>query len=404
MNILLVNKFHYQRDGVTTHYFDLANILKAHGHNVAFFSTKNANNLPTKWSKYFVTYRDLNQGGILHSLRNSLALIYNWEAKRKMRSLLTEFKPDIVHLHNVYYHLTPAIMDEVNRQGIPMIMTLHDYKLVSPNYNLFLRGKVWERSKPHKFYRAFIDKAIKDSYAKSFVGVLEQYVHFWRDSYAKINVFIAPSNFLKKTFTEYGFLGNIEVLPNPIKPTRTFLPTLGKKECFLYYGRLAPEKGIMTALQTLARHKDFSLVIAGSGPQECGLKAFVKKNHLEQLVTFAGFQTGKALTTLISESKAVLVPSLWYENFPYTILESLAMGKLVIASWIGGIPELIHDGTNGLLVTPGDAESLYQAITRAKKLPADIFCAAAKRSVSNYNPEQFYKQLMALYAEAQKNH
>lgn len=403
MNILLVNKFHYPRDGVTTHYFELARLLQAHGHRVAFFSTANPKNIPTPWSKYFVRYRELGEHqGLWSGLSNAYSLIYNGEAKRNLRALLKEFKPDIVHLHNIYYHLTPSIIDEFANQGIPMVMTLHDYKLISPHYNLFLNNKIWEKSKPHRFWAVIKDRAIKHSYSKSAIAALEQYIHYWRKSYDNISLFISPSTFLKNKFKEYGFTESIEVLPNPVVRRATSV-SAAPKEYFLYYGRLAGEKGIMIILEALARSRDFSLVIAGNGPQRHELVGFVENHRLKDLVTFAGFVQGRRLTRLIQESRGVIVPSLWYENFPYTVLESLAQGKLVLASSIGGIPELIRDGQNGLLFTPGDPEALHHTILRAKKLGPDPFFRQAIESVANYQPGAYYKKLMQLYKKAMRN-
>jgi glycosyltransferase involved in cell wall biosynthesis len=144
MKILLINNYHYSRDGVTRAYFDLAEILTAHGHEVAFFSAQSEKLTPTKWSKYFPAATDFEgrKTNIFTKLKLIAKGFYNWEAKKKLAELLKDFKPDVAHLHNIYHHLSPSIISVLRKNKIPTVMTLHDYALISPNYNLYANGRI----------------------------------------------------------------------------------------------------------------------------------------------------------------------------------------------------------------------------------------------------------------------
>lgn len=403
MKILLINKFHYERDGVTTHYFALAKLLQEHGHEVAFFSTNHPQTIPSPWQKFFPPYTDLSAAhGWKKAMRTAFSVIYNQKARENLRKLLAEFKPDIAHLHNVYYHLTPSIIDELHRQGIPMVMTLHDYQAISPNYSLFLRGKVWEKTKKHKYYWCVIDKSVKNSYTKSMLAALEAYIHWIKGSYAKVHTFISPSAWLRDIFRDYGFKGAIEVLPHPVPPLDAGkgLPDALPTPYLLYYGRLSEEKGIDVLLKALCRTSWPHLVIAGQGPYQATIERFIKVYGLKERVTLKGFLPRTALPSFIKNAAAVVVPSVWYENYPYTVIESLAIGTVVIASSIGGIPELITHGKNGILFAPGDDQALAQAIERLTEKERAFLANNARASAAVWTDETFYRALMHIYAKA----
>lgn len=409
MKILLINKFHYPRDGVTTHYFSLAQILEAHGHTVAFFAANHPDTTPNPWQKYFPRYLDLNGSyGLFEKLRLFFTVIYNREAKKKLAALVKEFKPDIAHLHNISYHLTPSIIDALQESGVPIVMTLHDFQMISPNYNLFLRGKVWEGTKPHRYWRCITDRCVKDSYAKSAAAAAEAATSYLRETPKKIDLFIAPSSFIKNKFIEYGFPGRIEVLPNPVPALYRNAPEVKEPASntggyFLYYGRLSPEKGISVLLKAVARVKDARLKLCGAGPEEKALKSEAARLGIEKRVKFLGFRQGDELRTIISAARAVVVPSVWYENFPYTVIESMALGKTVIASAIGGIPEIIEDGKTGLLFPAGDSEALQRTLRDLTDERMIALGAAARKRARKLTAERFYADLMKLYQETRVN-
>jgi glycosyltransferase involved in cell wall biosynthesis len=404
----------------------MAEILTAHGHEVAFFSTRNPKNKPTPWSKYFVYAPDFNDpnSSLLEKIKITFRLFYNFEAKRNLQKLINDFKPDIAHLHNIYHHISPSITGVLQKNKIPMVMTLHDYKLISPNYNLYLRGKIWEASKPDKYWRCFTDRCLKDSYAKSFIAAAESYLHQWMRLYDKINLFISPSHFLINKFKEFGFKREIVYLPNPfLLPEKVSVASADKY--IFYYGRLSAEKGIEDLLRAYGKLKSevalrsrpvlslpkedcngacIKLKIAGSGPLEDELKRIITAEKITG-VEFVGYQTGDTLWQLVAGAEAIVVPSRWYENAPYTIIEAMGLGKIVLATRLGGATELIDDGKNGFLFTAGDIDGLSEKlkyILSHPELKNAIGDAAIASVKSKNDPEKFYQVLFGIYQQLVK--
>jgi len=213
MRILLVNKFHYLRGGAERAYFDTARILEDHGHEVAVFSMHHPDNRETPWSRYFVETVDYSlQYSIFERFRLAKNMIWNSRAARNMEALLDEFQPDVVHLHNIYHQISPSIIPVIKRRGIPIVMTLHDYKLICPNYSMFVRGAVWEGGS----LACVRDRCVRDALLPSMVCGIERIVHRSLSVYEKIELFLSPSQFLKEKFLSSGFYGRIEVVGQPI--------------------------------------------------------------------------------------------------------------------------------------------------------------------------------------------
>lgn len=393
MRVLLINKFHYPRDGATRAYFDTARILAENGHSVAFFAMSHPNNLPTPWSKYFVREVDYldSRLSLLSKLRVATSIIWNFEAAQKLEQLLVEFAPDIAHLHVTYHQLSPSILWVLHRHRIPIVMTLHDYKAVSPNYSLFVRGKIWFHASP---WRAVIDRAVKDSYQKSLVCAFETWLHRLIGSYALVGRFIAPSHFLIATYQKLGFPYPIEHVSQPLAPFPTPPEPRSHGQYFLFVGRIAPEKGVATLLRAFAELPECQLVIAGSGPDESELRQTYQ--HLAN-VTWLGHVTGDALSQVFREAKALIIPSEWYENMPYALLEALGYGLPVIGSNLGGIPERLIEGQNGYLFEAGNVASLVAAIRRFQASDQALLAKYAWESIQDLREEKYSAALTAIY-------
>jgi glycosyltransferase involved in cell wall biosynthesis len=407
MKILLINNYHYLRGGSERAYFDTAEILAKHGHEVAFFSTENPKNQPTPWSKYFVSEIDFEEGKT--SLPSKIKFLskgfYNFEAKKKLAGLIDDFKPDIAHLHNIYHHLSPSVIDVLKKKHIPMIMTLHDYQLISPNYSLFARGEIWEGSRAKKYWRCFTDRCVKDSYWQSFLAAIEAYFFQWLGVCEKIKKFISPSRFLIDKFEEFDFKKEIIYLPNPFPPEATGAADdkTKKGKYILYYGRLNPEKGIDDLLRAYARLKTGTkLRIVGAGPEEEKLKNIIVQEKIS-LVEFAGYKKGEELWREVRGAEAVIIPSRWYENAPYGAIEAMAAGKIVIAAGIGGLAELIRDGENGFLFAPGNVRELSEKmnfVLSDPELEKQIGVRARAAIKEKNDPEKYYQTLIKIYQQA----
>lgn len=402
MRVLLINKYHFLKGGAERAYFDLARMLEKSGHEVAFFSMQHSENYPTPWEKYFVEnveYQD-TPISLWKKLILSQRILFSFEAKKKLELLLNDFQPDIAHVHNIYHQLSPSIFWPLRQRGIPIVMTLHDYKVVSPNYSLFVRGKIWEHTSG---FRCIADRCVKDSFSKSIVCVFEQWIHIFLGSYEKVSTFISPSRFLIEKFRELGFRREIVYIPNPLPAPRA-LPTPLEREpsAALYYGRLSREKGIDTLIQAIASLPHEKVWIVGDGPDRERLETIAENEKVSDRVTFFGSLYDDDLEQIKQKAKCIVLPSLWYENFPYVLIESLQSGAVVIASERGGVTERIHHQENGLLFEAGNVHSLVAALQSLESLPLEEIRKNARESVTDLTEENFMSHLLAVYGNLLK--
>ncbi|OGH86199.1 MAG: hypothetical protein A2294_03310 [Candidatus Magasanikbacteria bacterium RIFOXYB2_FULL_38_10] len=406
MKILQVNKFLYRRGGAETHLLDLANLLESHGQEVGFFSTKSPKNRPTTFNRYFIPYVEMHeQKGVWNKIKTFGHILYSKNASQKITELLKDFRPDVAHLHNIYHHLSPSILPILKKYHIPTVMTLHDYKLISPNYRLFDRGQICEGVKGGRYYDCLKHKCIFGETLPSLGATLEMYLHKWLKIYEKnIDLFISPSQFLKDKMVEFGQDENkIVILPNFINlSVASILPPLGNY--LLYTGRLVEEKGLLILLEAAKLIPEVSIRIMGTGPLHNEL---FNKITLEQInnVKLVGYKSGEDWQRELNNARAYVLPSIWYENYPISLLEASAREKITIASKVGGIPEMITDGVDGLLFKMGDAEDLANKIKSVwddeNKL-RQMGKASRQRVEKQNDPEIYYQKIMGIYERVSK--
>ena len=293
----------------------------------------------------------------------------------------------------------------LKKYNIPVVMTLHDYKLISPNYNLLRRGKIWEKSRPDKYYKCFFDRCVKDSYLKSLICTVEAYLHKWLRVYNEVDAFISPSRFLMNKFKEFGFKREIIYLPNPLLPDadqsgRGDENAMGKY--ILYFGRLSEEKGIGDLIKAFSLLKtSYKLVIAGAGPQKEELEKVAKEKGLEKNIIFAGRKQGVNLWKLVKEAEFVVAPSCWYENAPYSVIEAMGLTKVVVCANIGGLSEIVKDGESGFLFEAGNVNKLIKVMSRLLGLNEEEKRKIGERAAAaireKNNKEIYYKDLVGIY-------
>ena len=408
MKILLIDKFHHVFGGAERAYFDTARVLQDDGHEVAFFSMHHSDNEDTKWSKYFVDNVDLRNDNqsVIQKIRIAIRMIWNRQAQKKLEDLLKEFKPDVVHMHLIYHQLSPSIIWTLHKHGIPMVMTLHDFKLVSPNYNMLVRGRIWDK----KAWQCVGDRCVKDSTAKSMICVVEHYVHRLIGTWKKVDIFIAPSYFLAKKYAQKKFVKKIQHVAQPLRKS-FFTPctqvtdekTQRPDDYILYFGRLSYEKGLPVLLKAFAKSKAKNLVFVGDGDEKDILKKIATELHIEDRVFFPGFQRGEALHAWICGARATVMASACYENMPYALLEALASGVIVIAADMGGMPERIEDGVNGFLYEPGNTQQLTQKINMTYDIDQKTLSQNAQDSTKDLQEERYLDNLLDVYKEAMEN-
>ncbi len=407
MKILIINKFYYLKGGSERYAFELAKLLENHGHKVISFSMQDEKNIKSKFSKYFIKNVNLEKFNII----NIFKFFHNYEAVRKLEKLIKDEKPDIAHLHNIAHQLTPAIIKVLKKHKIPMVQTLHDYKLICPNAKLFSRGRVCEKCQGGKYYNCLLNNCLHNSKLKSFMGMLEAYLNNKIFKYYKeVNLFIAPSQFMKDVCVKFG------VRENKIRVIYNFIDTdaYSKKKntnseneenYILYFGRLAEEKGIGSLLKAMTEiNCDIKLKIVGEGPELFNFQFSIFNFQLNDRVELLGAKYGDELIEIVKNAKAVVIPSLWPENMPYSVLEALALGKIVIASNIGGLPEIINHGKNGLLFRAGDSKDLAEKINLIMSETEDnTFQIEAKNSLKRFDKKSHYQKIIQLYSQVINN-
>lgn len=401
MKILLVNSFYFMHGGVETHLFQLADLLVKKGrHTVIFFCMKHQKNFKSAYERYFVSYQpraeELTLAGKLHA---ACRLIYSFEAKKKIRELLQNERPDIVHLHNFERFISPSIISEIKRHNIPIVMTLHDYRVVCPASALFLRGGNCQRCEMKRFYNVVLNRCIANSYSKSFIVLLGMVVHHvLLRTFDKVDLFICPSLFVSKQLTAMGFQKNMIVLPHVID-VNDYVPCfVSHNNIIVYFGRLTEEKGLFSLLDAVKGLR-VQLNIFGDGPLRNALLIKKESEHIDN-VAFMGHVDQTQLKEEISKALFTVSPSLCKESFGYSIIESFCLGKAVIASRTGSFKELVADHHTGLLFEPGNVDDLRNKI-RTLADDSDLVVRLGKNARAwaedKLNAESFYRALISHY-------
>ena len=399
MKILMANKYFYEKGGPEKVVFDTARLLERRGHQVIYFSMKHPLNLPSLYEKYFVSNVDYDTGGPIAKLRAGLRILYSFEAAKKMSRLIEKERPDIAHLHNIQHQISPSIVYALKKFNVPIVMTLHDYKLVCASY-LMLREDACELCKDNKYYYCFLKRCFKGSALKSLLATAEMILHHKvMRVYELIDLFLSPSMFLKNKIEEMGFKGKIEYLPNFIE-AKDIIPQFDWREnSIIYFGRLSPWKGILTLIEAVKCIPNVLLKIIGDGPLRDAIISKIEKEKISN-VRLIGHKGRKDLEDEIKRCRGVVVPSEWYENNPRVILEAFALGKPVIGSRIGGIPELVKDGMTGLLFEPKNVKGLRNRIEELLSGGDRIIEMgknARKMVEDDFNEDKHYGSLINIY-------
>ena len=402
MKILLAHNNFAVTGGAEVFYHEVGRILIEQGHQVAYFSAM-SDAVETPWKEYFPAVPSYSEGGMLAKAINFPSMVYNRAAKQAMARLIEDFKPDIVHVFAIYVQLTPAILDAAREAGVPVVMSCNDYKHICPNYKLYHHGKVCEECKGAKFYRAVVNRCCHDSMAYSVASSVEAYAHNWLNIYRKnVHTFLFASEFMAHKTEEFWGkeMFRWRMLRNPYDARKYFAPNkVG--DYALYFGRIIDEKGVNVLLDAAALARDVPLVVVGDGPDLDKLRQQASAEGLSH-VQFVGAKWGDELDQILRGCRYVVVPSLWHENFPYVILQSFAMGKPVIGSNRGGIPELVAHGERGLIYEATNAAGLADAMCQLMLEAGRAWQMGemAKRYAdAEFNDKRFYANLMQIYNE-----
>ncbi len=406
MRVLLINNCHYRRGGADVVYLNTGDLLESRGHKVAYFSTKSQYNYPTPYSEYFVRDIDALKLNFVEQLVYMPRKLYSREAQNKLGKVIDDFKPDLVHIHLYKGGLTAAILPVLRRKQVPAIITLHDYSLLCPrNIMIDGEGKICERCLTATRLNCIYHRCNRKNLYYSIVNYLEFVLN---------NNYFNPGNYFNRIIcvSRFNYLkhGNHPLFKERFVHLYNFYPLLSqsnpksvKGSYFLFYGRLAPEKGVMTLINTWKRLGDeMHLKIIGEGVMSARIKNEIRENNLRN-VEFLGFRKDEELFSFIRNASFVLVPSEWYENNPLTIVEAYSVGKPVIGSNIGGIPELIIEGRTGFLFDMCDSGGLENKIKVAAEMSESQYLemseAAYRFACDKFSEKDHYRDLLKIYNE-----
>lgn len=406
MKILEINKFCYPKRGAEKHFLDVVSLLESEGHSVAIFSMHHSKNIDTVWKKYFVsTVGYTSEYSFWQKIKGTTRMFYSLEAKNKIKKLLDDFNPDIVHVHNIYHQLSPAILFEIKKRNIPIVMTVHDYKIVSPNHSLFLNGEFYDRCKNGRYYECFLDKCVKNSYAKSLLAMLEMYWHEKLGTYKKtIDQYIVPSDFVRKALIERGISSEkISVLPHFIcennSHAKVDIKTIKsvskpKNPYALYVGAISSSKGVKNLIEIFRKIEGLDLYIAGAIEDDTNVDGISGVNYL-------GYLNKSRLSNFMSEASCVVSGSRLPETFGLIALEGLSFGKPFFGFKAGAYGEIIKNSENGFLVdSDGDFEKALKDFSSGKvKFDSSKIIEDSEKK---HNKEEYYVKIVDLFKRQKK--
>lgn len=381
MRVLMVNKFLYPNGGSETYVFELGKQLERMGHTVQYFGMEHERRIVGNRVQSYTSNMDFHESG-LKKLTYPVKIVYSEEARKKIRLVLDDFKPDVVHLNNINFQITPSVIYEIREyekktgRKVKIVFTAHDYQWVCPNHMMMIpsTGELCFACKGGNFSNCRRNKCIHNSLLRSLIGTVEAKYYKRHKTYALVDQIICPSDFMKrqldtdeilakKTVMMHNFVSayddadrevhreNFQITQEMKEDGEKALP----KRYVLYFGRFSKEKGTETLLKVCKALPEIPFVFAGTGPLVEEVKEI--KN-----ITYAGFLRGERLGRVIAGAAFAVYPSEWYENCPFSVMESQLYGTPIIASDLGGTPELLQSGVTGELFRAGDEEELAEHI------------------------------------------
>lgn len=386
MRILLIHNYYQQRGGEELAFENEISILKAGGHDVES-----------------VIFKNETSSGFAGKSGAAIFAVYNFISAKKLKKVIRFFKPDVIHIHNMFFVASPSLLFVAGKLRIPVIVTLHNYRLICCNAVLLRDNKVCElcvnKSLPlHGIrYKCYRRSAIQSAWMTGITGV-HKLLKTWEH---KVTAYIVLTEFARKKLLHSSLGASQEQMV--IKPNFVFDPGDGKfprEDFFLFAGRISPEKGIESLIEAFTGLNEYKLMIAGDGPDKDRLQEKYKHNTN---IIFAGKINREELLGILKRCKALIVPSLWYEMLPFIIIEAFATGTPVLASKLGSMQEMISDGYNGIHFIAGDISDMRnKIISFAAKADQNynMYQNARKTYLDKYHPDQHYQSIINIYKGA----
>ncbi|MDC0553794.1 glycosyltransferase family 4 protein [Flavobacteriaceae bacterium] len=402
MKILQINNIHYIRGGADVVYFETGKLLEKYGHQVFYFSSRGEKTLSNENLNYFYQEFNHQKASLFEKVSNIKSFVYNDKSYKSLLKYIDIVKPDVAHVHLFMGGGSVSILKALREKGIPIIHSVHDYRLICPA-SLLLDNKnnICELCKDGSYLRCTTKKCAPHSFSKNFMLSMDAY---FRKKYLRplnfINHFIFVSHFSRNKHIEFEkeYRFKSSVLYNFIENFKKNKNKIIKGDYFIYFGRLSREKGIATLIEA-ATLSDINLKIVGEGPlyDDC------KKLNLKK-IDFIGFKQGEELRSLVRNSSFVIVPSEVYESLGMVIIEAYALGKPVIASRIGGIPEIVDNGNTGLLFELKSVKDLTKKINIAESINHDEYLQMSNNAIkfarTHFDSKKYYNELIKIYKNA----
>lgn len=409
MKVLLVNKFFYPRAGAETAFFHTRDLLRDHGHYVIDFGMQDVQNVPSEQSEFFAPSRSyMGDGNGLRRFFDAGTAIYSLSARRALSRLLDSERPDVAHLHNIYHQLTLSVVDELHRRHIPIVQTLHDWKIACPSYTLFTDGAPCRRCVDATVLSAIKHRCIKGSASASAIAATEAAVAHRRGTYHRIDRYIAPSAFARSVALAAGMPSpRVDILPYLMPDGE--LGVEGNKglrdPVFFHGGRLDETKGVRQLLAAFDRVRaPARLQIAGWGSLQAEVESAAARNPR---IEFLGTLSREGVLTALDQSRALLLPSVWEDNCPLVMLEAQARSTPAIVSNRGGLPEFVVEGEHGFVIDPEDIGAFaarIEILAADPSLAADMGARGRQRLMAEHRSDSHYDGLLAIYDQARAEH
>lgn len=389
MRILLVHNRYQQAGGEDTVFWSESSLLSEHGHDVEH-----------------VIYDNSTINSFFQKIISGLSIVYNPASARALRMKIRDFHPNIIHVHNFLPLVSPSVFFVAKRNNIPVVLTLHNYRLLCPSAILFYHGHIYEKS-IHSIlpWDAIWKGVYRNSRIQTALVALMTATHTvlgtWKN---KVDCYIALTHFAKSKFENAAISIPVEKLQ--VKPN--FVEDCGRIESeredyFLFIGRLTEEKGIRTLLKAASLY-NFKFVVIGEGPLAKEVEDFARHNPE---TTYTGQLPKEAVIDHLRRCKALIFPSTWFEGFPVTIIEAFSAGTPVLASDMGGMKEIIQDGVNGLHFKAGNENDLAAKIIELNEntdLLKELSRNARLTYLKHYTPSQNYHKLIGVYEKVLKKY
>jgi glycosyltransferase involved in cell wall biosynthesis len=406
VRVLHVNKFLYRRGGAEGYLFDLTDLQRARGDEVAHFGMQHPENDPMPFADRFPGRVEFEPPPPSASgkARGVARMLWSTSARAGMESVLESFRPDVVHLHNIYHQLSPSVLAPVRRRKIAAVMTLHDYKLACPTYRFLDHGAPCEACLPRRFWQPVLRRCNGGSLGASAVNAVELSVHTVTGAYGPVGIFACPSRFLEGKMREGRvYPDRLRWIPNFVDVDAVPAAAAPGDGAVVFAGRLSDEKGVDTLVEAIAARPGLRLEVAGDGPARPALEALALRRGAADRVHFHGRLPLPEVHELLRRSSVAACPSRWYENQPLAVLEAFACAVPVVGTSLGGIPELIEPGVDGDIVPPNDPAALGAALEGLAADPARAHAmgrAGRAKVEERFGAPLHLQRLDGLYAEA----